>query len=236
MHCVDQLRCGLHIPSGHLLRQEPNRLPREDLGLLLEEDHGFAHHSGVLQVLNGGERDLHLINRSDFYVPWDRIAVFMADHQDRLDSLQERIKDPRRFIMNLQMNLDDLRDRLTSAFDHQKKNLGHHITRLELRLQHRSPAWLIKEKKMLLKNIRHGLSADFSSRVTALKNNLYRNATLLESLSPLAVLQRGYSITRSIPGGAVIRQTDNLNEGDRVNVLLAKGNFNAKIEKIFQGD
>ncbi len=164
------------------------------------------------------------------------LVRYLADHQDRLDSLQERIKDPRRFIMNLQMNLDDLRDRLTSAFDHQKKNLGHHITRLELRLQHRSPAWLIKEKKMLLKNIRHGLSADFSSRVTALKNNLYRNATLLESLSPLAVLQRGYSITRSIPGGAVIRQTDNLNEGDRVNVLLAKGNFNAKIEKIFQGD
>ena len=157
---------------------------------------------------------------------------YLEDHQDRLDSLQERMKDPRRFIMNLQMNLDDLRDRLTSAFDHQKKNLSHQVTQLELRLQHRSPAWLIKEKKMLLKNIRHGLSADFSSRVTALKNNLYRNATLLESLSPLAVLQRGYSITRSIPGGTVIRQTDNLNEGDLVNVLLAKGNFNAKVEKI----
>lgn len=164
------------------------------------------------------------------------LVRYLAEHQERLNSLQERIKDPRRFIINLQMNLDDLKDRLISAWDHRKKNLDHQITQLKLRLQHRSPARQIQEKKILLKNIRRELSADFSSRLTVLKEKLYRNAALLESLSPLAVLQRGYSITRSIPGDAVIRQTDNLNEGDQVNVLLAKGNFNAKIEKIFQGD
>jgi len=55
----------------------------------------------------------------------------------------------------------------------------------------------------------------------------------LESLSPLAVLQRGYSITTSIASGAVVRQADSLKVNDDVNVRLARGKFDAKIEKIY---
>jgi exonuclease VII large subunit len=33
--------------------------------------------------------------------------------------------------------------------------------------------------------------------------------------------------------GMIVRQADALNVGDDVNIQLAKGNFNAKVEKIF---
>jgi exodeoxyribonuclease VII large subunit len=70
-------------------------------------------------------------------------------------------------------------------------------------------------------------------RLTAIKERLLKDSAVLESLSPLSVLQRGYSITRSVVSGVIVRETACLNVGDDVNVRLAKGEFNAKIEKIF---
>jgi len=74
----------------------------------------------------------------------------------------------------------------------------------------------------------------FSYRLAALRDQLRKNSAVLESLSPLAVLQRGYSITRSTASGMIVRQAEALSIGADVNVQLAKGNFKAKIEKISQ--
>ncbi|MCE5211654.1 MAG: exodeoxyribonuclease VII large subunit [Deltaproteobacteria bacterium] len=157
----------------------------------------------------------------------------LEDHKDQLASLQERLKDPRRFVINLKINVDDFRERLAAAFYRQKQNLGNELRQLELRLEHQSPAMKIREKKILLKNIQKDLSGSFLRHLALLKDRVQKESALLESLSPLAVLQRGYSITSRIAGGEIIRQTDDLAVGDDVNVRLAKGSFNAKIEKIF---
>ncbi|MFA5321301.1 MAG: exodeoxyribonuclease VII large subunit [Smithella sp.] len=159
----------------------------------------------------------------------------LEDNQDELASLQERLKDPRRFVINLKMNVDDFRERLAAAFYRHKQNLGNGLRQLELRLEHQNPAIKIRERKISLKNMQKDLLNNYSCRVVSLWERLQRDSAVLESLSPLAVLQRGYSITSSIAGGAIVRQADDLKEGDDVNVRLARGNFNAKIEKIFQG-
>jgi exodeoxyribonuclease VII large subunit len=160
---------------------------------------------------------------------------YLKSRRDKITGLQERLKDPRRFLINLQIHLDDLRERLRAALHHKKQNQYHDLQQLELRLQHQSPARQINEKKILLKNIQKDMFNSFSYYVTALRERLQKNSAILESLSPLGVLQRGYSITRSIASGMTVRHADVLNIGDDVNIQLAKGNFNAKIEKISQG-
>ena len=156
----------------------------------------------------------------------------LKDNREQLAGLQERLKDPRRFLINLQIRLDDLRERLGAALHHKKQNQYNDLRQLELRLRHQSPARQINEKKILLKNIQKDIFSNFSYRLTALKEKLLKNSAILESLSPLGVLQRGYSITRSMASGMIVRQTAALNVGDDVNIQLAEGNFNAKIEKI----
>jgi exodeoxyribonuclease VII large subunit len=151
---------------------------------------------------------------------------------DELAGLQERLKDPRRFLINLQINLDDFRERLRTALHHKKQNLYNDLRQLELRLRHQSPAKKINEKKILLKNIKKDIFNNFSYHVTALRERLQKDSAVLESLSPLGVLQRGYSITRSMSSGMIVRQAADLNIGEDVNVQLAKGKFDAKIEKI----
>lgn len=158
---------------------------------------------------------------------------YLAGYEDDLDDMRRRLKDPRRFVVNLKINVDDLKDRITAAFFHRKQNLRHELGQLQLRLAHRTPAVTIRERSILLKNIEKDLCGIFSSRLKTHKERLLKDTAVLESLSPLAVLQRGYSITRSVESGAVIRQTEGLSEGEDVNVLLARGGFNAKIQKIF---
>jgi len=156
----------------------------------------------------------------------------LKDTRDMIAGLQERLKDPRRFLINLKINLDDLKERLKLSFYHEKQNLYNELRQLQLRLGHQSPAIKGSERKILLKNMQKDLFNNFSGRLTALKDRLQKDSAVLESLSPLGVLQRGYSITRSIARGMIVRQAADLCVGEDVNIQLARGNFNAKIEKI----
>jgi len=156
------------------------------------------------------------------------------DRRNKIAGLQERLKDPRRFFINLKINLDDLKERLRLSFYHEKQNLNNELQQLHLRLLHQNPEGKISERKILLKNIQKDLFNNLSDRLAALKEQLRKNSAVLESLNPLGVLQRGYSITRSMESGMIIRQAVDLSIGEDVNIQLARGNFNAKIEKISQ--
>ena len=57
-------------------------------------------------------------------------------------------------------------------------------------------------------------------------------ATALNSLSPLAVLGRGYSLTRMIPSGKVIADATTLIPGDSVRLTFARGEARATIDEV----
>jgi len=77
-----------------------------------------------------------------------------------------------------------------------------------------------------------------SSRLAPeMERTLERSRTRLESLgrglrqlSPLAVLERGYSITRR-PGGAVVREAGQTREGEDLEVILHRGRLGVRVEK-----
>jgi exodeoxyribonuclease VII large subunit len=164
----------------------------------------------------------------------DGYCRYLKKRKDKIAEFQARLKDPRRFIINLQIQLDYLRERLRTALYQKKQGIYNDLRQLNLRMQHQNPARQIYEKKILLKNVQENMVKSFSYRLAALRELLRKNSAVLESLSPLAVLQRGYSITRSMASGMIVRQAEALSIGADVNVQLAKGNFNAKIEKISQ--
>ncbi len=59
-------------------------------------------------------------------------------------------------------------------------------------------------------------------------------ADRLESLNPLDVLKRGYSITRDQKSGDILTSTRSLSEGDRIHTRLDDGSFVANVEEIHE--
>ena len=158
---------------------------------------------------------------------------YMTDRRKGLAGLQERFKDPRRFLIDLQIHLDDLQQRMQRDMRHQRQYLGNKLQKLELSLKHQNPAKQVQEIRMLLNNLQKDTLTNWRSYWAVRQERLRKNAAVLSSLSPLAVLQRGYSITRKLPSGEIIKNTGRLKTNEEVNIQLAKGNFDARIEKIY---
>jgi exonuclease VII large subunit len=55
----------------------------------------------------------------------------------------------------------------------------------------------------------------------------------LDTLSPLAVLRRGYSIAKLLPQGVILKDTQLLTAGANVDVTLAVGSFRAQVTGIY---
>lgn len=64
------------------------------------------------------------------------------------------------------------------------------------------------------------------------RGRLQELVTALNSLSPLAVLGRGYSLTRTVPEGKVITDAATLVPGDMLRLTFAQGEARVRVEEI----
>jgi exodeoxyribonuclease VII large subunit len=67
-------------------------------------------------------------------------------------------------------------------------------------------------------------------RVIFVREQLAAIGGRLEALSPLKVLERGYSVTRLVPSGAVVRSSEQVHSGDMLETLLQSGNVTSRVE------
>ena len=74
----------------------------------------------------------------------------------------------------------------------------------------------------LTQNINSTIRLESKRFSSALKN--------LNALSPLAILDRGYSITNF--RGKTITKSEELEQGDSINIQLAKGQLECTVDKI----
>ncbi len=73
------------------------------------------------------------------------------------------------------------------------------------------------------------LSKGIDGKTAELEAGLNKNAALLNSLSPVRVLERGYSVVKK--GDKLITSAEGLAEGDSIRVLFKDGQASAVIEK-----
>jgi exodeoxyribonuclease VII large subunit len=157
---------------------------------------------------------------------------FIVGQKDNLSQLKMRFKDPRRFLIDFTIHLDDLRERIRRAALQNSRLASSRLRQLELGLQSRNPERMIRERRIMLENLEKNIIAGWRQCLSRAREKLDKNAALLDSLSPLGVLQRGYSITRRLSNGEIIRQASRLTLGERIAIQLDQGNLAARVEKI----
>jgi exodeoxyribonuclease VII large subunit len=76
------------------------------------------------------------------------------------------------------------------------------------------------------------LRTAFQRRQERAQSQVQGLTTALNSLSPLAVLGRGYSLTRTVPDGKLVTDATTLSPGDLLRLTLAKGEARVRVEEV----
>jgi len=146
------------------------------------------------------------------------------------------MRDPRRDLAGTWLRLDDLYKRfLTRA----KINITDNLKELKAvneALVLNSPLHAITMLSQELVFRKRSLVQAFTGSLDKKKSDIRSMREKLDSLSPLSVLERGYSITRKIPQMDVVKDSVQVTRGDEVRVLLAKGTIDCLVEKTEQGE
>jgi len=159
----------------------------------------------------------------------------MENLAERVESLRGRLRDPRRQIAELRMALDEFCDKLSAAI---RRGTSEKKTRTAAELRHLmslTPLASVRNSRFLIENMRKNMLTGFFRTMDNARGKLETHAGILDSLNPLAILKRGYSIARKLPEGLIIKEASTLTVGDEVGVKVSEGSFNARVIRIDRG-
>jgi len=155
----------------------------------------------------------------------------LADATTRLSHLRQRLKHPGTQLREQAQRLDDLEQRLLLA---QKNLLLRHHSKLDLlesQLMARSPLPKLQQLQRDIRQWRQRLDAAMHQRLQQSAARLAHLAQMLDSLSPLGTLQRGYAIVTD-SSGTVLRDASKVAMGDEVEARLASGRLELTVKNI----
>ena len=151
--------------------------------------------------------------------------------QDRLNSLTQRMKSPRKRIEEQLLQLDDLYFRLVRVIGQSIESKKQRLFGETRGLRLHSPAMRTVSMRQKLVFQQVSLSRAIHQRLADLKMQGALLKKRINDLSPLSILERGYSITSKLPEKTVLKEAGNVRTGDSVHVLLAKGELTCVVEK-----
>ena len=127
------------------------------------------------------------------------------------------------------LSLDHLDNRLSLAMDNRLNSQAHRLANLQLKLSSRSPAQRIGSYQNRLQQASQSLHRETGKGLREKTTQLQKLAMGLDIVSPLATLQRGYSITRD-ERGAILRSIEGLEPGDSISSRVADGEIHALVQ------
>ena len=138
---------------------------------------------------------------------------------------------PRRQLNDRLQRLDDLQTGLIrcarSGVRHERQRWRHCAQRLFLL----KPAQALLRRREALQDLERRLAAQTRPRVVDLQSRLSGLEARLRLLSPLNVLERGYSITSDAQTGQVLRTSTEVKAGQRLKTRLRSGEITSIAEK-----
>ena len=102
---------------------------------------------------------------------------------------------------------------------------------LDNRLMSNSPAAKIALTRQQLASHSHTLEQAIKNKLAKVEEKLHSMGSRLDSVSPLATLSRGYSITRN-DHDDIIRHAKTLQNGDLIHTEFSDGKVISKVERV----
>ena len=148
----------------------------------------------------------------------------------KFQEISKRLAHPRRKIEDLRLRIDDLYLRLNRTFEYRirrnRENLKFRVDRLGAN----NPRISIQKIKQQLEQNYNNLLKSFIILNNSKQIRIRELTAKLEVLSPVAILSRGYSITRTIPDAKVVKDPHTVSLNQDLEVIVAKGRLFCRVK------
>ena len=168
-----------------------------------------------------------------------RSALFQAQRArmqqvaPKLINLSQRLLalHPKRRLEQQQQRLDELQLRLTASIKRNVLSAQQQQQYLDKSLRQLSPGKVLTQQKQYISQLEQRLKQAQQQQLKQHKLRLAQLSSQLNTVSPLATLARGYSITFD-EKQQVVTSSSQLKSGDKVAIKLAEGGFDAQVTKL----
>lgn len=159
----------------------------------------------------------------------DLLQARLTGRRTEAANLAARLIDPRRRLIDQRLRLAELTDRLVAGAERSVDLARSDLDRRTDALAAIGRRGLTAARRQRNDQLRTQMNWLMEAKLNRSGAALAALAERLQALSPLAVLGRGYSLTRD-RSGAVVYDSDQVAVGDRVEVLLNQGALSCLIE------
>ena len=164
-----------------------------------------------------------ILETSDRFIRAARRAIDSC--QNELSHLIRRIRHPNSRLNEFAQRLDELERRMLSQVSNliriKKSKLA------ERKIQ--SPVQKIQQVKDRVKQLSRIMTQSHATLIKNRQASLSEKSSQLEALSPLATLKRGYAIVSEEANGKIVRNSDEIAEGEKLRIRLSNGALTAEV-------
>jgi len=161
------------------------------------------------------------------------IADFVADLRAPTPSAAAELVIPRKedLVNSIDTNTTRLKNALVNILD----TMAQRLARLRDSYALKQPLKMVEQYEQMIDDLRKDMAIRIDHLVKMRAENFNLLAQKLEALSPLSILNRGYSISARLADGKIIKAVGDIAVGDKVETKLGKGRFISKVEEIQNG-
>jgi len=155
----------------------------------------------------------------------------LAQARERLHWQQKQLIHPGRRLQDIAQRLDELEQRLKTACNHQLRHKRAELNELAARLHHCTPAYRVQAVLSKCTTVRHNLYSAMRHQLKNSRQRLLMQMRQLDTVSPLAVLGRGYAIVSTVPDGTIVRNSRSVAAGDQIEAKLGTGRIRCRVQE-----
>jgi exodeoxyribonuclease VII large subunit len=153
----------------------------------------------------------------------NRMLSRFENIKTRFKELNGRFRDPRKKIQEHWVRLDDITARLARRIRLCMRHERDQLVGLNRHLAASSPLVLLRQHSSQRQVCEQRLLTNMSILIRNKRAAARESAVHLTALNPFAILKRGYSVTRTVPGRVVVTHPDQVEIGAEIETLVAEG-------------
>lgn len=154
--------------------------------------------------------------------------------KQQLHWLRARLRHPRQRLEHQAQRLDHLELRLKNLIGNQLTGYRHRLAQLEIRHQTYHPGMNLQRLADTLNNLHARLINAQAQRLKQKTLALNEAARMLNTLSPLNTLERGYALVTQGDTNTLVTTSHQLHSGDTIHIKVTHGAFTAQVDSILE--